>query len=438
MSTASAAAAFASLSPADQGSHVFGKVDVNTGVAWFCYNYVNPDNYTITGATTVDRSVAMPDDTITWTHQLTKAGIGSPTVSYTIQRSNVVSGSPQTYNDVTSGSWTPGTTTTMTSPYTVLPSDVGHQICERIKWSPTAYNNSGESSTAGTCVTIGLMPIVHIMGNDLRVGSGFTNTQNSLSTVQGSVRASGASLAEYGVLAPGMVAGFASQVAGLSGTTAPQATWSQLTFANTNNFACSTGFGCYTSALGMGTIPNVYTFLTNASSGVTKIDKGSANISTSSLTIPGYNLSDFKGSVVVYTTGTITIDSDIKYTQGSLQKDTDIPQLVLIADNININNNVKQVDAWLIARGANGTINTCSDVVQTALRIGNCNNQLQINGPLMASELMLDRTAYNSAKSSDSAETVNLRGDAYIWANRLSRSNATWQTTYVTDLPPRY
>jgi len=151
--------------------------------------------------------------------------------------------------------------------------------------------------------------------------------------------------------------------------------------------------------------------------------------------VAGANLANFGQSAVIVTTGDIDIDQDITYSPGPHAGSQNIPQLVLIGNNINIRAGVRNVDAWLVATD---TVNTCSDVPAASLRSDNCNNQLRINGPIMASQLALQRTYNNSAQPQEAAEVINLRGDAFIWANRLSRQNGTWQTVYTTELPPRY
>jgi len=98
---------------------------------------------------------------------------------------------------------------------------------------------------------------------------------------------------------------------------------------------------------------------------------------------------------------------------------------------------VKQIDAWLIAKSG---LNTCSDVVGN-LSSTLCNNQLTVNGPVMAGQLYLRRTAGSGTgqdHSGDPAEIFNLRPDAYMWASmRATGGGNRAQTVYTTELPPR-
>lgn len=145
-------------------------------------------------------------------------------------------------------------------------------------------------------------------------------------------------------------------------------------------------------------------------------------------------MNNFSRSAAITTTGTITIDADIIY-RNSVAGERNIPQLILIANNINIRGDVNRIDAWLIATG---TINTCNDVAQTALRSTNCNEQLVVNGAVMANQLLMNRTHYDTANPANPAETFNLQGSSYVWASNVTRQSGVWQTVYSTDLPPRY
>jgi hypothetical protein len=113
----------------------------------------------------------------------------------------------------------------------------------------------------------------------------------------------------------------------------------------------------------------------------------------------------------------------------------EIPQLVIIANNITIVSNVTNVDAWLIAKN---DLATCDVNSSNGSFVNTCRNGLRINGPVMASRTIMRRTTFNTSDPKQAAETVNLRGDAYIWANQLARSAGKWQTVYTTELPPRY
>lgn len=290
-----------------------------------------------------------------------------------------------------------------------------------------------------SCSTIERVPFVQVLGNDLRVGSVFSGA-NVKAGATSLVFNNAGSWVEYGIVAPGSVANIASQSGANGGNASPQSAWSKLTFANTGTpVGCTPAYGCFDGASNMGKIPSVSAFVKTAmyNGAALNHDQGAASFSASDIggIVPGANVNNFMGSASITTTGTITIDKDITYNTGSLTNANGIPQLILIGNNINITGNVKHIDAWLIATG---TINTCSDVAQTAVRSTNCSNQLVINGPIMANQLLLDRSYYDKSKPEDAAEKINLRSDSYIWSSNVARQNGQWQTVYSTDLPPRY
>ncbi|MDO4986892.1 MAG: hypothetical protein Q4E46_01050 [Candidatus Saccharibacteria bacterium] len=188
------------------------------------------------------------------------------------------------------------------------------------------------------------------------------------------------------------------------------------------------------------------------------------------------------GTHVIRVNGNVTINGNICIGTGTCasnpntlvmnQRNTqnisnisDIPQVIIIANNITIAENVTQVDAWLIAANTAGTsvssygkIDTCNvEISATDTNAANkCKRTLMINGPVIANELSLDRTAgalqggakFNNSNlpaqnladdgSATPAEIFNLRPDVYLWAySQLNRfTQAT--TTYSRELAPRY
>ncbi len=304
----------------------------------------------------------------------------------------------------------------------------GTRIC--VSWNiglsspPTTGVTIANPNMLTQCFTITRPPsYVHIWGNDLRVGSGF-GSGNRSARATGLVTSDGASWVEYAITAPGAVTNLASQSGAMAGSGDPQASWSYLTFAN------QPSFGSFTAQpSNLGSIPNVRGAVRTARDNGAAINTDvTGNFTTSS--IP--NLNDFTDSRSITATGTITIDQNIQYRNGPYANAGQIPQLILIGNNINITPNVTRIDAWLVA---SGTINTCST---SDSRASVCGSQLRINGPVMADQLNLRRTYRNLSQLNEAAETINLRGDAYLWANRVAQSTGTWQTMHTTELPPRY
>ncbi len=179
-------------------------------------------------------------------------------------------------------------------------------------------------------------------------------------------------------------------------------------------------------------------------------------------------------TTVVHVNGTLVIDTNfvIAYNDNGrrmIDRFTNIqqlPQLIFIADNIDITNNVSRIDAWLIAKNK---INTCayddyngfirnnyiSSAVNGGLNANRCNKELIVNGPVVTREIALNRTAgagtvpaeYNNRYASlrvDDAyyvvrgEIFNLRSDAYLWGYYQAQRNGVLTTVYSKELPTRY
>jgi hypothetical protein len=139
----------------------------------------------------------------------------------------------------------------------------------------------------------------------------------------------------------------------------------------------------------------------------------------------------------------IRISSDIVNADRAVNSDTDFHQIIIIADgDITIDQGVKRVDAWLIARGV---INTCA--VNGAQNVNdvnmkNCDNQLRIRGGTVSRNLRLWRTAGSDGTIKDTlsnpAEIFNQSADTYLWAQAQSGSEGKIVTTYTKELPVRY
>ncbi|MFZ2836005.1 MAG: hypothetical protein WAZ21_01640 [Candidatus Saccharimonadales bacterium] len=347
--------------------------------------------------------------------------------------------------------------------------EVGDQVCYGL--SITAYrqgldNNSGEwRHSAPQCVIVGKKPKVQIWGSDLSVGRRFDNDTSAPSgsnvDVSTSIKAGNTkvfgSWVEYGVFATGTITG--GSAAGLAGQDGhgpgTQADWSKLTFANAGHTPVSgcngaLKFGCYATAGNLGTIPNVAARL--APKAVTSTPSLSGSTSLDSLNDTYYvngNLQITGGaiakgrSVVIKASGTVFIDGDIRYTTDSLASTDEIPQVVIIANSIQIKDTVTNVDAWLIANGTQGSVHTCNNRTLTStpvLTSGICDKKLIVNGPVMAKKLYLTRTAGSGTgtASGEPGEVLNLRADAYLWAIGRAGGEGSVQTIDTRELAPRF
>lgn len=289
----------------------------------------------------------------------------------------------------------------------------GSQICYALLVD-SSTQEAGHPAESVKCVIIAKTPRLQVWGNDTRVGSSPQGmNDNNMSIISTSTGSWG----EYGVMAPGTISGLGS------GSIANGAL---LSFANTPALG---GYTQATSIEGLGAIPNVQAYLEKAGNAEYRVKTGISLIAAPA-TIGGYVAN------AVYTSeGTVTIDGDVI----NPSKGDSLSQMVIIADNINILPNVKQVDAWLIATN---TINTCYLNGDTP-KIGNCGDNtnastLHINGPVMAKSLILNRTGGLDTDDNSASEVINLRGDAYIWMHKLSTETGSIRTVYTRELAPRY
>lgn len=337
---------------------------------------------------------------------------------------------------------------------------------------PTQNANPSNIYSKAYCFSLGKRPLIQIRGGDLRVGGYFLGETDDSSdgaplsadeanpsTVESStaVDTEGnlyGSWAEYGVTAPGVVKGFASMSGledgfpgGAGSLAATQALWSKLTFANTDN-----EFGLFSqNKKVVGSIPDTARAVLDGHSVVKDLSaddhidfngpdvkSGTYAKNTGSITLNASHLERGRTVVLYAPLGTVTVTGNVTYDNGPYTDMKDIPQLVVIANRINIDPSVSYFDGWLIANGTDGTITTCDDA--RVLTISRCNGMLQINGPVMARHLELRRTAGSSSGSAagDPAEVINLPGTSFLWTQSEGKSDMRVQTVHTIELPPYF
>ena len=254
---------------------------------------------------------------------------------------------------------------------------------------------------------------------------------------------------EYGIAAKDKVAsssgaGLSSGYAGRDGVSV--AGYNKLTFANTPTFG---NFTKNPLVLGGFTTPSVRGNRGRISGLVDVNSLSTGEYMAGNVTLSGTTLSTGK-SVVIRSSGTVKISGNLLYEATS--DTTRLPQLIIYAENIIIEPDVSEVNAWLITRDK-GYVSTCGSIVNmtswlSGLSSGQCDKQLRVNGPIMAGSLFLRRTYggrhSNPARNDDNmhpgtpAEVLNLRADAYIWAYNNYRGSGAIRTMNVKELPPRY
>lgn len=324
---------------------------------------------------------------------------------------------------------------------------VGTKVCFALSVRPYSHQAASNVWWYGTpfCVTIAKSPKAQVWGGDLLVGSG-SNIWGSVSSrdTTGVNRLFG-SWVEYGVLAGGVVEGVASGAGYAGGSTSTSfCDVSLLTFSNAQAGSCSDAEpkGGYTALTLNSNIKARFTTGTannSATLNPAAMNSGQYTSNRTALTISvpaGAEIPKSKSVIISAPNATVTINRDIRYTNEPLTHAREIPQVVIIARQINIRGNVSQVDAWLVA----DVINTCSDVpLSQSLTASTCNNRLVVNGPVMTDQLHLRRTfGADVSNPGAPAEIFNLRPDAYLWATNLTASSGRLQNTATKELPPRF
>ncbi len=324
---------------------------------------------------------------------------------------------------------------------------VGTRICFALSVKPVTQSDGSWNHSTPFCVTIAKSPKMYVTGGDVLVGKGMTSnivTSTNRKNVSGSDRTYG-SWGEYAVAASGSITNMASGGGYSNGN--PLSTFcavSYLTLTNAGTGSCSTSTakGSYGMAAALPGVAARFTQTTNAGANPTFNATTRTGVFTATGNVTVTSSGAVNGVLVIKApTSTVTITDNIIYNNGPFTSVSQLPQVVIIANRIRIEGDVGQIDAWLVASGANGTIVTCSDVASaSALRSTNCSNRLTVNGPVMARHLLLYRTAGSGTglQSPDPAEVFNLRPDAYLWATQFNAGSKRLQTLSTQELPPRF
>jgi hypothetical protein len=375
----------------------------------------------------------------------------TPAIYYGHGLTSIGSGNNQTY-PVGVTSLTPTTDNLGSQP-------VGTKVCYALSVKAVSDTNNNWAHGTPSCVIIAKKPKVQVWGGDLSVGStaaGGSQVTSSITTsISQQVAGVFGSWSEYGVQATGLVTGFGSGSAYNGGlVTYSTCAVSQLAFTSAGTSACSgaTPIGNYISGQ---SIPNVGAVFPISSStptfsGIGDTTQRRVETASGTVNIGGGTVQSRDWLVLNAPSATVNITGSITYTNATLHSAAEIPQVVIIANCINIAGGVTQVDAWLIATGSGaqcdgiaggGVLNTCGDVAAGAdLSSSICSNTLRVNGPVMATHLYLQRTAGAGpgAAAGDPAEVFNLRPDAYMWLAERSVASGYIQAVYTTELPPRF
>ncbi|NCS83033.1 hypothetical protein GW746_01290, partial [Candidatus Saccharibacteria bacterium] len=291
--------------------------------------------------------------------------------------------------------------------------DVGDRICFAVSVRAAANDDSRWAHSASRCVVVSKKPKVQVLGGDLWVGRSSSTPSNistgiSVITSPSPTRTYG-SYSEYGLLASGSVVGMASGSGYAGGSsTSNLCQLSLLTFNNSSDTSCTANeIGNYNKLSSNGaSLGSRFPVSQGAPalSGTVRLSDRPSGIYTASsgtLNLTDATIEGGKWYVINAPNADVRITGNITYTNAALGSVSEIPQVVIIARNISINESASRVDAWLVASGTgtNGRLNTCrrSSTDETTVGAGInaevCATRLTVNGPVVANHLLLRRTA---------------------------------------------
>ncbi len=153
------------------------------------------------------------------------------------------------------------------------------------------------------------------------------------------------------------------------------------------------------------------------------------------------------GPHIIISDETINITRDIIINSSEERTSSeDVPQIIIIGKDINIEDTVTRIDALLVAKGegnTGGTINTCttSDGDNIPLSNTTCTEQLTVNGAMVGGKILMRRT-YGADPAEDTteeaAEVVNYNPSIILWGYDNSRVTGLPTVVYQKKLPPRF
>ena len=304
-----------------------------------------------------------------------------------------------------------------------------------------------------------------VIGGDTIAGSGFSSGASCTGSVtnagivgsnSGSSSWNGAS-DNLSALAPDIISGFSTGSGG-----------DALTFANTDTQNTTYG-GSFGTTNGI-CAEDYYSTSTNIDSNFNNLTSatGSFNLSTipnssscwkspssvyvCKLTGPVALSGTPPSKVVIYVSGNVEITGNISIyasDTSALTKISDIPLFYLISNgNIYIDSAATNIDGVYVAENLNdsnpsnnGIIYTCaanggSPFASGSALISSCNNQLTVNGSLVASQIKFGRVYGDIGTSNSAAETINYGPEVWLSEAGGSSGSTTPDYQYITELSP--
>lgn len=325
-----------------------------------------------------------------------------------------------------------------TSPYRA-----GTRVCQLLAVDYATTEGARHRWGRPVCVVVAKAPSLAVTGGDVAAGRRAGSTDGINISYRGSGGNCYGGWLEYAAIAPGDIrASTATSV--LGGQCTNDTVRNSMAFANHSRGSTAGRFG----SLG------ARADLTTNYATVAPTRTGITSLNLNSYTTPGVyrftgNTVRVSGTVqpgvtIILDASKIDVQGDITYADGPYTSLNQIPQLILRSSgNIVVRENVRRIDAWMVAAG---TISTCNEPgtsrYYSGLTVSTCDQPLQINGPISAAHLHLRRTfggeGVNLSDRRTTAEHINFRAETYMWGARVGQSGGDLIIQNIQELPPLY
>lgn len=338
---------------------------------------------------------------------------------------------------------------------------VGTRICRVLaitKWNESAPSGPARHS-AVACALVAASPYVSIVGGSVWSGGSYTSPYTGTAGMKGQGGSIFGSTGEYGLFATGTISGFGS---------AGKFNSADLTFAKdptlgefTDSHKISDAVSYYRSGAEASPhgISNAVDLSTLQSpNGATRTYKSSTSPGASNVINIGATESIGPGKrLVIYAPyDKVIITSDIKYSTNGANSFKDVPWLVIVAKEIEVNGGVSRIDGNFYAiegfvtcsEGPRNSSDRTNAIIQsiTANPSSACyNKQLTINGTVSLLKqgakpgLVLNRS-FGGEREGQPAEIIRFRPESFLSTYEYNRDSTSsiLTTVHETELPARY
>ena len=290
-----------------------------------------------------------------------------------------------------------------------------------------------------SCTLITKSPYIAITNSDAAAGGGLSPSCSTVvSGFRGSPATSFGSFGEYGLVPTGTVSNFGS--ADYVGAIAKQ-----LTFANTPTLGTYRAEHCIGDQIAhYQPREAAATPLSSASPIAVNSLNGDYRVS-GDIILSGGTLSANQHALIYAPGTTVTITGDIKYNPIAYVSFRQVPQLIVVANRIVVNNNVRELAGSYFAAGtATSIFNTCSEAGDTpnsnqnAIKAdGQCQNPVVVNGSVSTAKIVVPRTSGGTGPGL-AAEIFRLRPEAFLTPYELGIDDSAIKTDILQERPARY